>query len=61
LNSDDVLEVRITGLYGRTCYKAKAALTDKKKVKDIFNTLIYKFGVDPCLANSIDGLKGWFD
>ena len=58
MNSDDVLEVRVIGLYGRTSYKAKAAIRDKKRINEIMNTLMVKFDLDPIVVGS---QKGWFD
>ena len=46
MDSDDVLEIRVIGLYGRTSYKAKAAVRDKKKIKDILGVLSAKFNID---------------
>jgi len=56
----EFLEVRVVNLYGKTSYRAKCGLNDKKRLRNMFEVLKLKFDIDAKLLSG-KGLPGWFD
>lgn len=59
MRAADILEVKVQNMYGRTDYKFRASINDKKKLKQMLEVLKFKFGVDVALILN-DSSRDWF-